>query len=286
MCSRSRWPKSRCYSARASSRRAHWPRRPSPITSGLAPRSWLIRNGRRSMHALRRCRRCGFCRGRARRLAARHPDIDQGSLRAFELSDLCRLAQTPTAEIRGRWSGGGEPASAIGDRHGQDAHGRVRLWRHRPQRALWQSAQSLGRQGASLARRLVQRRGCLALRRLGALGFWQRHGGLGSPARVDDRQCRVEVHRRPLADRRHRAAELHLRHARDSRAQHGGCGVQLCRARSAAGRRLCVFAPCSEGRRRNSDRACRFLVLGRLRKWHRRSVRSQPSTGLLAPAPW
>ena len=162
-------------------------------------------------------------------------------------------------------------APAIGDGHGQDAYGRIRLRRHRPQRALRQPAQSLGREGASLARRLVERRRRVALRRLGAAGLRQRYRGLGAVAGVDDRQCRLEIHQGSLVDRRHRAAELHLRYARHPGAQHGGRGFQLRRARSASRRRLRFPAPRADRRRRHPHRHRRFLVLGRLRERHRRN---------------
>ena len=46
---------------------------------------------------------------------------------------------------------------------GKNSYGGIRLRRHRPERALRQPVQSLGRDRASLARRLVERRRRLAL---------------------------------------------------------------------------------------------------------------------------
>jgi hypothetical protein len=152
-----------------------------------------------------------------------HSDLDQGPVRGLRLSDLCRLAQAPATEIRNRRPNGHGSAPAIGDGDGQDAHGRIRFRRHWSQRALRHPIQSLGRGRASLARRLIERRRRFAVRRLGFVGFWQRYRGFGAraPARGDERQCRLENHQGSLVDRRHRATELHLRHARNPDAQHG-----------------------------------------------------------------
>ena len=184
--------------------------------------------------------------------------------------DLCRLAQAVAGEVRARRAGDREPAPTTGHRHRQDAYGRIRFRRHRPQRALRRAAQSLGCERASLARRLVERRRGEPLRRLGAARFRQRHRGIGAAAGVVHRQCGFEIHQGPLVDRRHRHAQPHFRYARHPGAAHGRRGVQLCRARSATRRRLRFPQPRAARHRRHPHRHCRFLLLGWLRERHRR----------------
>ncbi len=52
----------------------------------------------------------------------------------------------------------------------------------------------------------------------------------------DDRQCGPETHQGSLVDRGHRSAQLHAGYARHPRAQHGGCGFRIRRARSRSRR--------------------------------------------------
>jgi hypothetical protein len=217
--------------------------------------------GARSYASMRCGRRRGFCGGFARRLAAGHSDLDQGSLRAFGLPDLCRLAQAPACEVRRGRADHRQPPAPARHRHRQDPYGRIRLRRHRSQRALREPAQSLGCKATPLARRLVKRRRRQPLRRLGAARFRQRHRGVGAAAGLLHGQCRSEIHQGSLVVRRHRHLEPHFRYARHPGAAYGRRGVQLRGSRSAIGQWFRFPQPRAARHRRHSHRRCRFLFL-------------------------
>lgn len=139
------------------------------------------------------------CRG-DRRTASGDSRLDQGFVRGGRLSLSCRVEPPPAGRSLGARRAACRDAAAPARRHHrQDAHGRVRLWRHRSQQPSRRSAQSVGCRGAPLAERFVERGRGQPARRLGAARVWQRHCRLGAHPGLHDRNGRPQGDARPIA---------------------------------------------------------------------------------------
>ena len=138
---------------------------------------WAPRTGPRRRRGGRRCiRRRGV--GRA---AAGTAGLDQGPVRRCRVSLLRRVEPAPAGGSLGAGRAAGRDAAPPARcHHGQDPHGRVRVWRHRAEQPPRGAVQPVGCGGASLGRRLVERRRCQPAGRLGCARVRQRHGGLGA----------------------------------------------------------------------------------------------------------
>src|SRR4029077_14850319 len=96
----------------------------------------------------------------------------EGPVRRGRVSLLCRIEPAPAGGSlgAGRAACGGAGSPARRD-HGQNPHGRVRVWRHRAEQPPRGTVQPVGCRGASLGRRLVERRRVSLLEGSASLAF-------------------------------------------------------------------------------------------------------------------
>ena len=130
---------------------------PARAFRGAVARLFVLGTGASSRRRQRG--RCCIRRWRFGRASPGVAGLAEGPVRRRGVSLLRRIEPAPAGGSLGAGRAAcGDAASPARCDHGQDTHGRVRVWRHRAEQPPWGTVQPVGCHGASLGRRLVERR--------------------------------------------------------------------------------------------------------------------------------